>query len=141
MQINNIRLLVGLTFLALVGCTPSPQDDVLYGAGFIKVNQTLWSEKYTKPYPFSVAGGEISCGSHPKFGREVYFEPEGFTNESYIGTPLNQAARNSLEQDNMASNVPYSIRAGADLSEAIKIGLQVCADYQDRLTSNLYSTQ
>ncbi|WP_298807378.1 hypothetical protein [uncultured Psychrobacter sp.] len=105
------------------------------------MNQTLWSEKYTKPYPFSVASGEISCGSHPKFGREVYFEPEGFTNESYIGTPLNQAARNSLEQDNMASNVPYSIRAGADLSEAIKIGLQVCADYQDRLTSNLYSTQ
>lgn len=128
MQINNIKLLVSLTFLALMGCTPSLQDDDLYGAGFIEVDQASWSKKYTNPYPFTVASGEISCSSHPKFGREVYFEPKGFTDESYIGTPLNKAASNSLEQAKMISNVPYSIKEGADLSEIVQIGLRLCDD-------------
>ena len=135
MQINIIKWLTGLAAIALVACTPAVQDDDLYGSGFIEVNETTWLEKYTGPYPFTVPGGEISCGFHASFGREVYFEPKGFTNESYIGTPLNKAAAESLKQAGMTSNVPYSIKKGANLSEARDIGLRVCEEQQDVLNS------
>lgn len=92
MQINIIKWLMGLAAIALVACTPAAQNDNLYGSGFVEVNETTWLEKQTRPYPFTVPSGEVSCGFHPRFGREVYFEPEGFTGESYIGTPLNKAA-------------------------------------------------
>ena len=126
MQINIIKCLIGLVAIVLFSCTPAVQDDDLYGAGFVELNETTWLEKNTQPYPFTVTSGEISCSFHPKFGREVYFEPKGFTDESYIGTPLNKAAVESLKQANMIPNVPYSIKEGVDLDEAIKIGLTVC---------------
>lgn len=127
---------MGLAAIALVACTPAAQDDVLYGSGFVEVKETTWLDKYTRPYPFTVPSGEISCGSHPILGREVYFEPKGFTDESYIGTPLNKAAVESLKQAGMIPNVPYSIKKGADLSEAREIGLRVCDEQQAMLTSN-----
>lgn len=124
-----------------MACTPLPKNDVthdeFYGAGFIEVSSATWSSRYTSPYPFTVAAGEIVCSAHPSFGRMVYFMPTGFTDESYIGTPLDQAAANSLKREEISSNVPYSIKKGADLSDAIKIGLQVCDEQQDMLKKGI----
>lgn len=122
--------------LPVIACKPVPQEyDENYGAGFVNVNEVSWPFEYTTSYPFTVPYGEISCGYHPKFGREVYFAPNDFTDESYIGTPLNQAAANSLKRADMRSNVPYSVKEGADLSEAIRAGLRVCDEYQERLNN------
>lgn len=118
-----------------IGCSSSTAEDELYGAGFIAVNEQTWGENHTSPYPFTVAG-EISCGSHPEFGHEVYFEPIGYTDESNIGTPLNSSAVDSLNQADMSANVPYSIKEGADLSDAIKVGLRVCDEQQDSLKNS-----
>ena len=62
---------------------------------------------------------------------------KGFTDEFYIGTPLDQAASNSLKHDNMTSNVPYSVKEAADLSEAIEAGLKVYDDYQELLDNGV----
>ena len=117
------RWLISIVVLSLAGCALSRDEN--HGSGFVAVNKIFWGADHDKPYPFT-AEGEISCGIHPEFGPAVYFEPVGFTNESSIGTPLNQAAAESLKQAGMISNVPYSIRKGADLSEAIEIGLKSC---------------
>ncbi|WP_227687990.1 hypothetical protein [Psychrobacter immobilis] len=131
------KLIASLTLLLITACAPAtPEYDEYYGAGYIGVNEALWPTEYTTPYPFTVPYGEISCGSHPAFGREVYFEPKGYTDESYIGTPLNKSAVDSLRQSNMISNVPYSIKEGADLNEAIEVGLRVCDEYQEKLDFN-----
>ena len=127
MRIYMPRWLIAVVPILLIGCNSSTTKNELYGAGFVVVNEQTWGENYMTPYPFTVAEGEISCGYHPAFGREVYFEPEGYTDESYIGTPLTQSAVDSLEQSNMSSNVPYSIKKGADLREAVEIGLKACA--------------
>lgn len=97
------------------------------------MDETQWSLEHSSPYPFTVPYGEISCTSHPSFGREVYYAPDGFTDESYIGTPLNKAAINSLKRDDMRSNVPYSIKTGADLTVVVDIGLKVCDEQEQKL--------
>lgn len=56
----------------------------------------------------------------------MYFEPVGHIEDASIGTPLNQAAQKALEKAGMTPNVPYSITKGADLSEAIEVGLKAC---------------
>ena len=56
----------------------------------------------------------------------MYFEPAGYIDESSIGTPLNKAAAESLKQAGLVPNVPYSIKKGADLSEAREVGLKAC---------------
>lgn len=132
-----IKLTASLTLFLVTACAPTtPEYDEYYGAGYIGLNEALWPTEYATPYPFTVPYGEISCGSHPEFGREVYFAPKGFTDESYIGTPLNQAASNSLRHHDMRSNVPYSVKEGADLSTAVEIGLKLCDEYQDLIDSN-----
>ena len=131
------KLMLSLSLLLIAACNPIEQEhDDLYGVGFINVDETQWSLEHSSPYPFTVAYGEISCTSHPSFGREVYFAPDGFTDESYVGIPLNKAAVNSLKHDDMLSNVPYSIKTGADLSVAVNIGLKVCDEQQEFLKNN-----
>ncbi|MBH0086610.1 hypothetical protein I6E84_10315 [Psychrobacter sp. SCQQ22] len=78
-----------------------------------------------------MAEGEISCGYNPGFGRKVYFEPEGYIDESSIGTPLNKSAVDALKQTDMSTNVSYRIKENADLSDAVQIGLKVCGEQQD----------
>lgn len=132
--------LAGLALVMIVttvACAPLSEDDAAhnesYGAGFIEVSTATWSSRYSSVYPFTVANGELVCSVHPRFGRMVYFMPAGFTDESYIGTPLNRAAANSLKQNKISSNVPYNIKKDADLSDAIKAGLQVCDEQQAML--------
>lgn len=130
------KLILALFSIIIVGCVPIEQDHPeSYGSGYIYVNETLWALNNTLPYPFTVPEGEISCNLHPPKGREVYFSPIGFTDEYYIGTPLNQTAVSSLQQAHMSPNVPYSIIKGANLSEAIKVGLNLCEEMSDMLKS------
>lgn len=117
------RWLISIAVLSLAGCTPVQDEN--HGSGFVAVNKMFWGADHDKPYPFTTEG-EISCGIHPEFGPDVYFEPTGFTNESSIGTPLNKAAAESLKQAGLTPNVPYSIKKGADLSEAVEVGLEAC---------------
>lgn len=131
------KLTLGLILLSVVACTTSSQEyDEYYGAGFISVSEALWPFEHTTAYPFTVPYGEISCSFHPSFGREIYFVPKDFTDESYIGTPLNKVAAKSLKHNGMISNVPYSIKKGADLKDAIRVGMRVCDEQQDILNSN-----
>ena len=130
------RWLMAVASVAFIGCSSGTTQDDLYGSGFIEVNEQTWSENHKTPYPFTVLEGEITCGSHPVFGHEVYFEPKGYTDESYIGTPLNKSAVDALKQGNMSSNVPYSIKKGADLNEVVQVGLRVCDEQKDSLANS-----
>lgn len=123
MRINLSWWLISTALFSIVACTPVQDEN--HGAGFVMVSEIFWGADHDTPYPFTT-DGEISCGIHPEFGAAVYFEPAGFANESSIGTPLNKAAAESLNQAGMISNVPYSIKKGANLSEAIEVGLNVC---------------
>lgn len=123
MRINLPRWLISVTALSIVSCTPAQEES--HGSGFVIINEVFWGANHDAPYPFTT-DGEISCGVHPEFGPAVYFEPIDFIGESSIGTPLNKAAAESLKQVRLTSNVPYSIKKGANLSEAREVGLRVC---------------
>ncbi len=133
MRINMPWWLITVASVVLVECNSGIAENDLYGSGFIVVNEQTWDENYKTPYPFTVPEGEISCSSHTAFGREVYFDPKGYTDESYIGIPLNKSAVDSLEQSNMNANVPNSVKEGADLSDAIQVGLKVCDEQEDMI--------
>jgi len=121
--------------MVIIGCSSDNKDE-MYGSGYIVVSEQTWSKNYTIPYPFTVPEGEIACASNPAFGREVYFNPKGYTDEYYIGTPLNKSAVDGLKLGHLSSNVPYNIKKGADLSEAVQIGLKVCYEQEDSLANN-----
>ena len=140
MKITRINKLIfySTLLLTVIACKPVTQEyDEYYGAGFIGVDEFLWSFEYSTPYPFTVPYGEISCSTHPTLGREVWFSPKGYTDEKYIPTPLNQVATSSLEKSKMRSNVPYSVKDNVDLSTAISIGLKLCDEYQDMLDNGV----
>ena len=135
MRINMSRWLVAIASMVIIGCSSDNKDE-MYGSGYIVVSEQTWSKSYTTPYPFTVPEGEIGCASNPAFGREVYFHPKGYTDESYIGTPLNKSAVDGLKLGRLTSNVPYNIKKGADLNEAVQIGLKVCYEQEDSLANN-----
>lgn len=125
MLINLPRWVISIAALSIAACTPVQDDN--YGSGYVLVHEAFWGADHNTPYPFTVSG-EIVCGVHPYYGPSIYFNPVEFTDESYIGTPLNEAAAKSLKQAGMTPNVPYSIKKGADLSDAIEVGLRVCSE-------------
>ncbi|WP_218690567.1 hypothetical protein [Psychrobacter sp. BF1] len=119
--------------LSIAACT-SAQDNS-HSTDFVTVNESDWYGEHYTAYPFTVSG-EIVCIIHPEYGPSVYFYPVEFTDESYIGTPLNKAAAKSLKQADMTPNVLYSIKQGADLSEAREVGLKVCDGFQDKIENS-----
>ena len=125
MRIDIPRWLISIFALPLIACSPAEDDRHKFVSGYIAVHEMFWAIDHDTPYPFTTSG-EISCVYYPEFGTEVYFEPEGYSKDSSIGTPLNQAAAESLKKDDMITNVPYSIQKGANLSEAVEIGLRAC---------------
>ena len=125
MRINMSRWLIILAVLLVAACTPVEPERT--GDGYVAVYEVFWGADHSTPYPFTTSG-EISCAYHVEFGRGVFFAPAGFTDESYVGTPLNKAAANILKLTGITPNVPYSIKKGADLSEAREVGLRVCGD-------------
>ena len=135
MRINMSSWLIAVASIVIIGCSSDNKDE-MYGVGYIVVSEQTWSENYTTPYPFMVPEGEIGCASNPAFGREVYLHPKDYTDESYIGTPLNKSAVDGLKLNRLMPNVPYSVKKGADLNEAVRIGLKVCDEYEDRLANS-----
>ena len=133
MRIDMPRWLIGIAVLSLVACIPSQNDSYAsqFVSGYVVVHEIFWFADHDRPYPFTTSG-EISCVYYPEFGTEVYFEPAGYINESSIGTPLNKAAARSLKQAGLVPNVPYSIKKGADLSEAVEAGLKACDEQMDK---------
>lgn len=131
MRINLPRWLIGIAVLSLAACTPSQNNSYAsqFVSGYVVVHEIFWSADHDTPYPFTTSG-EISCVYYPDFGIEVYFEPVGHIEDASIGTPLNQAAQKALKKAGMTPNVPYSIKKGADLSEAVQVGLKVCNEYK-----------
>ena len=123
MRINMSRWLIVLAVLSVAACTPVEQKRT--GDGYVIVQELFWGADHNTPYPFTTSG-EISCNYHVEFGRGVFFNPVGFADESYVGTPLNKAAANILKLTGITPNVPYSIKKGADLNEAREVGLKVC---------------
>lgn len=109
--------------LSIAACT-SAQDNS-HSTDFVTVNESDWYGEHYTAYPFTVPG-EIVCITHPEYGPSIYFHPIGFTDESYIGTPLNKAADESLKRDGMMPNVPYRVKTRVDLSKAIEVGLKLC---------------
>ena len=109
--------------LSIAACT-SAQDNS-HSTDFVTVNESDWYGEHYTAYPFTVPG-EIVCITNPEYGPSVYFHPIGFTDESYIGTPLNKAAAESLKRDGMMPNVPYRVKTRVDLSKAIEVGLKLC---------------
>lgn len=128
MRIDMPRWLISAAVLfSVTACTPS--QDRSYASKFVSgntvVHEVFWGVDHKTPYPFTTSG-EILCVYYPDFGIEVYFEPAGYSKDSSIGTPLNKAAAKALKRDGMKPNVPYSIKKGADLSEAVEVGLKAC---------------
>ena len=134
MRINMSRWLIAVASIVIIGCSSDNKDE-MYGSGYIIVSEQTWTKNYTTPYPFTVAEGEIACASNPAFGREVYFHPKGYTDESYIGTPLNKSAVDGLKLSRLTANVPYNVKEGADLNEAVQIGLKVCYEQEDKFAN------
>lgn len=125
MRINMPRWLIGAAVIPIVACTPAQDNSDKFVSGHNVVHDILWPADYDTPYPFTISG-EISCVYYPDFGIEVYFEPAGYSKDSSIGTPLNKAAADALKRNGMEPNVPYSIKKGGDLSEAVEVGWKVC---------------
>ena len=127
MRVDMPRWLISIAALSLSACSPSQDDSYArqFVSGGVTVHEAFWPADHDTPYPFTTSG-EISCVYYPEFGTEVYFEPAGYSKDSSIGTPLNKAAAESLKKDGLTPNVPYSIKKGADLSEAVEVGLKLC---------------
>ena len=129
MSNNKGWLISAVVLFSVTACTPS--QDRSYASKFVSgntvVHEVFWGVDHKTPYPFTTSG-EISCVYYPDFGIEVYFEPAGYSKDSSIGTPLNKAAAESLKQAGLIPNVPHSIKKDADLSEAVKVGLEVCGE-------------
>jgi len=127
MRIDLSRWLISLAALSAAACTPS-QNEIYarqFVSGDVTVHEAFWGADHDTPYPFTTSG-EIYCIYYPDFGIEVYFEPVGYSEDSSIGTPLNKSAAKALKKTGLTPNVPYSIKKGADLSEAIEVGLKAC---------------
>lgn len=122
-------LISAIVLFSVTACTPS--QDRSYANKFVSgntvVHEVFWGIDHKTSYPFTTSG-EILCVYYPDFGIEVYFEPAGYSKDSSIGTPLNKAAAKALKRDGMKPNVPYSIKKGADLSEAVEVGLKACSE-------------
>ena len=135
MRINMSRWLIAVASIVMIGCSSGNTEDDLYGSGYIIVGEQTWSKDYATPYPFTVPEGEIACASNLSFGREVFFHPKGYTDESYVGIPLNKAAVDGLKLSRLTPNVPYSVKEGTDLRKAVQIGLRVCDEQEDELAN------
>ena len=110
-----------LIFLILTACYPAVDDEVI--DDFEAISEALWTIKgYADPYPFTVKFGNIACTMN-----EVYFFPNDTVNDaSQMALPLNKLAQMKLKTENIQPTVKNTIKTDANLSEAIRIGLNIC---------------
>ncbi len=135
MRINMSRWLISTAVLSIAACTPVQDQRDKFVSSYVEVHEIFWPADYDTPYPFTTSG-DISCVYYPTFGVEVYFQPAGYIEDSSIGTPLNNAAAKALKHHGMEPNVPYSIKNGADLSDAVEVGLKACDEQEDRFANS-----
>ena len=111
-----------IALLLLTSCKPIYSDEVIIDDA-IGINKGLWViDGNVKPYPFTTDYGYIACSMN-----EVYYYPDYTADdETQIGLPVNRLAQNKLKQDGLKPTVINAIKPNADLSEAIKIGLDHC---------------
>lgn len=121
--------LILITLLSLTACQPidntnSDVDDT------IRVIDFYWSTYgNVKPYPFTTKYGYIACSMN-----EVTFLPDNTADdESQIGLPLNKLAQQRQNAIGMKPTVSNAIKPNADLSEAIRMGLDRCEQTKVRL--------
>ncbi len=114
--------LVFLTLLSLTACQPN-EDTYIDTDNDIEVSEVFWAANdNVKPYPFTTEYGDIACSMN-----EVYFYPDDSANdESQIGLPLNKLAEVRLKEAKLKPTVANAIKPHADLSEAIRMGLDHC---------------
>lgn len=123
---------LGLLSLYLSGCTPAnhvPENNTgsdkltpypKYNGDTLPINETSWQQLGYSDYPF-LTYGDLACVNN-----EVYFYPADSFNETAIGTPLNQQAANALATMQLKPTEKNAIKPGANLSQAIKVGLDIC---------------
>lgn len=94
----------------------TPKDD------FVSVSTQSWGESHRQAYAFKI-DGDIACSQN-----EVYFYPlDTSYDDSMIGWPLNTKASDYLKTHELEPSVENFIRQGANLSEAVQDGLNICA--------------
>lgn len=121
--------LIPIILLSLTACQPI--DDTFDDTDdFIRVNEFYWSTfGNVKPYPFTTQFGDIACSMN-----EVSFFPDDTANdESQVGLPLNKIAEQRQNESGIKSTVKNAIKPNADLSEAIRMGLDRCEQTKARL--------
>ena len=118
-----------MLLLLLTACQPVEKeiDDT---DELIRVHEFYWSTYGNiKPYPFTTESGEIACSMN-----EVSFFPDNTANdESQVGLPLNKIAEQRQNESGIKSTVKNAIKPNADLSEAIRMGLDRCKQREAQL--------
>jgi hypothetical protein len=121
--------LIPMILLSLTACQPiddtvSDTDDV------IEVNDIYWSSYgNVEPYPFTTQYGHIACS----LDEVTYYPNDTINDESQVGLPLNKLAQQRQDDSNIEPTVKNAIKPNADLSEAIRMGLDRCKQVQQRL--------
>lgn len=124
-----MKKLALIFFISLTACQPF--DDIASDTDDdIEVSEVYWSSYgNVKPYPFTTSYGNIACSLN-----EVSFYPDDTANdESAIGFPLNKLAQIRQKASGVTANVENTIKRDADLSEAIRMGLDRCKQTDERL--------
>ena len=121
--------LIPIILLSLTACQPI-DNTVNDTDDFIRVNEFYWSTfGNVKPYPFTTQFGDIACSMN-----EVSFFPNNTADdESQVGLPLNKIAEQRQDESGIKSTVKNAIKPNADLSEAIRMGLDRCEQTKARL--------
>ncbi|KAA0912815.1 hypothetical protein [Psychrobacter sp. ANT_WB68] len=121
-----------LAFIFLISLTACrPFDDIDSDTDdYIGVSEVHWSSYgNVKPYPFTTSYGNIACSLN-----EVSFYPDDTANDELtIGFPLNKLAQIRQKTSGVTANVKNTIKRDADLSEAIRMGLDRCKQTEERL--------
>lgn len=121
--------IIPIILLSLTACQPI-DNTVNDTDDFIRVNELYWSTfGNVKPYPFTAQFGDIACSMN-----EVSFFPNNTANdESQIGLPLNKLAQQRQDAIGMKPTVSNAIKPNADLTEAIRMGLNRCKQRKAQL--------
>lgn len=121
--------LIPIILLSLTACQPI-DNTVNDTDDFIRVNEFYWSTfGNVKPYPFTTQFGDIACSMN-----EVSFFPNNTADdELQVGLPLNKIAEQRQDESSIKSTVKNAIKPNADLSEAIRMGLDRCEQTKAQL--------
>lgn len=120
-----------MILLSLTACQPI--NNTVDGTGTddaISVHDFYWAlYDNVKPYPFTTKYGHITCS----LNEVTYYPDDTINDESQVGLPLNKLAQRRQNESNMKPTVKNAIKPNADLSEAIKMGLDRCKQTKAQL--------